>query len=250
MNQQPDKLFRENLQGYQTPVRPEAWQRVSANLQKPARKKIWLNIAAALLVVALAAVFLTVVDKYPAKNIARKIEPAAKEWPKDPVSAVTAPSDESTRSSEKPGKRAANNTIPGRKNQPSPSRKPAARPEHATDKSATDVRAEDVPSPKDEVQNAPLQPEPAAVQGEPVAQADGRDARVKIVFTPEEVNEKYLEAGELAEATPEEKKSSSLRKLLDKAYDLKHNQDPLGELRQKKNEILAFNFKNERPQHE
>jgi hypothetical protein len=52
----------------------------------------------------------------------------------------------------------------------------------------------------------------------------------------------------LAEATPELKKPSTLKKLLDKAYDLKHNQDAFGELRQKKNEILALNFKNEKQQ--
>jgi hypothetical protein len=41
-----------------------------------------------------------------------------------------------------------------------------------------------------------------------------------------------------------------LRKLLDKAYDLKHNQDPLGDLRQKKNEIFALNFKNDKQRSE
>ena len=35
-------------------------------------------------------------------------------------------------------------------------------------------------------------------------------------------------------------------KLLKKANDLKNNHDPMGELRQKKNEILALNFKGEK----
>jgi hypothetical protein len=33
---------------------------------------------------------------------------------------------------------------------------------------------------------------------------------------------------------------------LQKASDLKSNQDPFGDLREKKNEILALNFKNEK----
>lgn len=249
MNQQPDKLFRENLQGYQVPVPPEAWKRISANLQKPSSKKVWLKIAAALLVLALAAVFLTVVDEHEAKNIARKVEMPAKEPSKHPASAVTDPSGEQDQSLATRESRAVIKTIPGRKTPPSPPEKQAVHSAEPPVNTATDARAEDLP-PTNEVQAAPLQPEQASTLREPVAQAEGGEARVKIVFTAEEVNEKYLEAGDPTDATPEDKKTSSLRKLLDKAYDLKHNQDPLGELRQKKNEILAFNFKNERPQHE
>ncbi len=69
---------------------------------------------------------------------------------------------------------------------------------------------------------------------------------VTIVFTAEEVNEKYLAKNTEAQATPVGEETSGLRKLLDKAYDLKHNRDFLGELRQKKNEILAMNFKNDK----
>jgi hypothetical protein len=69
---------------------------------------------------------------------------------------------------------------------------------------------------------------------------------VTLIYSAEEVNEKYLNKKALAEATSDNKKPSTLRKLFDKAYDLKHNQDPFGDLRQKKNEILALNFKNEK----
>ena len=67
-----------------------------------------------------------------------------------------------------------------------------------------------------------------------------------IVFTPEEVNQKYLSRKNEARATSEAKQPSTLRNLLDKAQDLKHNQDPLGEIRQKKDEILAMNFRKEK----
>jgi hypothetical protein len=73
---------------------------------------------------------------------------------------------------------------------------------------------------------------------------------VTLIFNAEQVNEKFLNKNSIVEATPEEKKPSTLRKLLDKAYDLKHNQDPLGDLRQKKNEIFALNFKNDKQRSE
>ena len=66
---------------------------------------------------------------------------------------------------------------------------------------------------------------------------------MKIIFAAEDIDTKYLDKKALAEATSDAKKSSTLKKLLDKAYDLKYNQDPFGDLRQKKNEILALNFR-------
>ncbi len=250
MNQQPDKLFQEKLQGYQRPVRPEAWKRVSANLEGSKSGNFWLRIAAALIVLAVAAVFiLTGENAHLPANIARKVEPVKKEHPENPE---TDQSRKEASSSKAETQITDINTIPRRKNARSPSRKQTlgSQQEPSLNQEA-DARAEISQTEKKEEQAAQeLQPGQWTVQHEPVAQAEKVEARVKIVFTAEEVNEKYLDKKDLAEATPENKKSSSLRKLLDKAYDLKHNQDPLGELRQKKNEILAFNFKNERPQHE
>ncbi len=68
---------------------------------------------------------------------------------------------------------------------------------------------------------------------------------ITLVFTAEEVDE-YLVKKEIAKATSDGKKTSTLMKVLKKASNLKNNQDPLGELRQKKNEILALNFKSEK----
>ncbi|NJM25281.1 MAG: hypothetical protein HC859_07115 [Bacteroidia bacterium] len=88
--------------------------------------------------------------------------------------------------------------------------------------------------------------EPAVEPVQPAIDVATEEDNMTITLTVEEVNEKYLTKKTIADATTPEKKSSTLRKLLDKAYDLKHNQDPVGELRQKKNEILALNFKNDK----
>jgi hypothetical protein len=75
--------------------------------------------------------------------------------------------------------------------------------------------------------------------------AETEHEKITLVYTAKDVEE-YLDKKSLAEATSDSKKSSTLKKLLKKANDLTNNQDPFGELRQKKNEILALNFKNEK----
>lgn len=66
-----------------------------------------------------------------------------------------------------------------------------------------------------------------------------------LVFNARET-EAYLDKNSVDDATEEGKDASTFKKLLQKARDLKTNQDPLGDLRLKKNEILALNFKNDK----
>jgi hypothetical protein len=68
---------------------------------------------------------------------------------------------------------------------------------------------------------------------------------VTLSYTTEDVST-YLNKNIDDEATDDDKKQSTLKKLLHKANDLKTNQDPFGDLRQRKNEILALNFKNDK----
>ncbi|HYC84360.1 MAG TPA: hypothetical protein VEB86_04025, partial [Chryseosolibacter sp.] len=58
MNQQPDKLFREKLEGFSRPVSASAWSRVEAGLNKKNSKGLWLKIAAAVTLLAVAAFIL------------------------------------------------------------------------------------------------------------------------------------------------------------------------------------------------
>lgn len=239
MSQQPDKLFREKLRGYERPVSGNAWERVSEHLYKTNSRNLWLKIAAAVLalVVAGGLLFLSV-NKEPAPSLAVKTQPADPSYP-----ALQAPGKAVT-----PERKQA----PGRKNEmkiksaPAPGRArdrkrkadvPAPEPSSLTSAKVAEVN----PSANPEKKNPTVQdtPSPATTETED---------RMTIIFSAQEVNDKYLEANEqdkkeLADATSTEKKTSSFQSLLKKARDLKHNQDPLGDLRQKKNEILAFNFK-------
>jgi hypothetical protein len=62
-----------------------------------------------------------------------------------------------------------------------------------------------------------------------------------ITYSAEEVNAKYLKKESPSEATPEKKNTSGLQKVIDLALDLKSEGTVLGELREKKNELLSFN---------
>ena len=88
-------------------------------------------------------------------------------------------------------------------------------------------------------------PETVSDQVVPPVQAIKKSSSITITITAEET-EKYLDKNAIAEATSKERKSSTFKKLLKKADELTSNQDPFGDLRGKKNEILALEFKNDR----
>ena len=54
MNQQPDKLFRDKLEGYQKPAPASAWEKIAAAQSKKNDKWPWLKVAASIAFVAAA----------------------------------------------------------------------------------------------------------------------------------------------------------------------------------------------------
>ena len=88
-------------------------------------------------------------------------------------------------------------------------------------------------------------PETVSSQVGPPIQTIKKSSSITITITAEETD-KYLNKNAIAEATSKERKSSTFKKLLKKANELTSNQDPFGDLRVKKNEILALEFKNDR----
>ncbi|MFZ6010264.1 MAG: hypothetical protein ACOYXT_07925 [Bacteroidota bacterium] len=265
MNQQPDKLFRVKLEGYQKTAPSAAWSRIESKLDKKNDRTLWLKIAAALLLLASVAIFLWT------SQFNEKSAPAlASQKNNNKQQPVEQPKQHATKQESQPAlaeKREVprvNNIKENNKEtaNPQPEKRPESKdPERTIEKidhpqdivvAENNVTVTEV----SEVESVIMQKEelPAVAQtsdavGENVTEKENvteEKSNVTLVYSAEEVNEKYLNKKSLAEATTGEKKPSTLRKLLDKAYDLKHNQDPFGDLRQKKNEILALNFKNEK----
>ena len=259
MNQQPDKIFRDKLQGYQQPVPSGTWNRVSQNLTNDNRRMVWLRVAATVLVVITSGVFLYPVlkestDTPLSENIIK---------PRNPEPAVVKPVPQETPPAKyndhKSGDASAQRD--GRAHGEKRNQRPAITEERAITEETAAPEEKTTPYNDDQDQAPPLatlenieiMPEvmgderqssesevPASVLADPNRKS------VTIVFTTDEVNEKYLSKKENTEATQETKDASGFKRLLDKAYDLKNNQDFIGDLRQKKNEILAMNFKSDK----
>jgi hypothetical protein len=250
MNQQPDKLFRDKLSGLSRPVPPTAWDRISQGLQPPARRTPPWKIAASILLplAAGAAIYLywrhdtttgtmadrghtpyaqtpvpTAVDTATTKTTAPVIVPAPVPAQRDTYTANTA-------------------ATPRR----------IVTPTQPTEGASTSVPAPDkgIPTQTDVPLIADVQTPTTTVDKTPAATTPANTAVVQehsmtLVFNARET-EAYLDKNSLEEATEDGKDASTFKKLLQKARNLKTNQDPIGDLRLKKNEILALNFKNDK----
>ena len=249
MNRQPDKIFREKLGAYDKPVSPEAWKRVQENLGNREVDLPWLKIAATILLLAVAGILLfPVLTKHPGEEMAESSTPVETEKPLPQTSDTTeegrAATTEVTRPVSPPPSQREHGNLAKKGRMPRSST-PEKTGTHSPDERVAVITEThqmtvlQLPEPVDQKDMEATGPSGPAEKPEV-------KKHMTIVFTADEVNEKYLEKNSVAEATPEGNEPSTLRKLLEKAYDLKSNQNPLGELRQKKNEILALNFKSDK----
>jgi hypothetical protein len=245
MNQQPDKFFRDKLQSFQTPAPSGAWNRIEANLDKKNNHKVlWFRIAASLLVVALAAYLLWPASTTTApRELAdkKKTEETVKpEHKKEEQQIAPEVAVEESKIAKQNKKDVARTSKSRRQKSTQQIQKPVIT-EEQIDRTENNIAAADKSNAEPLPENIST---PVETQTTVVASAE--TPKLKIIFSPEEVDNKYLDKKALAEATSDDKKPSTLKKLLDKAYDLKYNQDPFGDLRQRKNEILALNFKTDK----
>ena len=275
MNQQPDKLFRDKLENYQRTVPVSAWDRISATQEKKKPNSPWLKVAASLLLIAVAGSIWVLIqwdatDSSPlAENHSATTLQPSNQLPVNPTPALgpkladttgaTLPSIDSqgkttfpltnkaARETKVPSKQAIRNTSPDAKithtNQPAVAGSDNGLAMRKSTSGISDLpEAPSIPSNE-------LQPEKSALTTDAIGMtgfASAPAARgVTLSYTTEDVST-YLNKNIDDKATDDDKKQSTLKKLLQKANDLKTNQDPFGELRQRKNEILALNFKNDK----
>lgn len=241
MDQQPDKLFRDKLQGYDSPVPPQAWSRVSSNVGSRHRTTWWLS-AAAVALIGSAAMLL-----YPLrKESAQLAETATRVPPREQPPTINERNE--TVAEQKQAITKTERVAEERAAGEHPSGKQiSARPKRMQAKvEQTQLPVVTLPEPQP-VAIAKEESMPPSVIDETNAKKNSDRKTITIVFSAKEVNEKYLSKQDPVHATSAEEEASTLKNMLDKAYDLTHNQSPLGELRQKKNEILAMNFRKDKP---
>ena len=248
MNQQPDKLFREKLEGYQKPAPASAWEKITAAQSKKNDKWLWLKVAASIAFVAAAGYMLLPENKTSDLSNETLTKPAEGQTTEGTTPLVEKSHEdvktETTTPSVTPK---SGSTHVAKRNKPVETIRPSKEePQHVTVVEEKKLQKEPIMEQPEVSENFAstetlVQPRIEA----PPIKTEVEPNNITLVYTAKDVDQ-YLDKKALAEATSDSKKSSTFKKLLRKAEDLTNNQDPFGELRQKKNEILALNFKNEK----
>ena len=242
MTSSPDKQFREGLEHYKKSPPPQAWNRVESGLHKNKNRSIWLSAAAAVILL-IGATFILLRSNN--NNVTHY--------------AIT-------------GEQTSNTEITNQASISTPINEPIAAQkiespliEVKSQKSKVSKKA----TPVIKEENFPLVPGSneittqasssqtaitavvSTTSQEPVAIADvapSSPVSNKIVYSSGEVNSRFLKKEvnapvpvkeKTTETTPE-KPQTPIQKIIDIAANLKYEENALGELREKKNEILSL----------
>lgn len=255
MNQQPDKLFRDKLESFSRPAPASAWDKIETGLDKKNNTRgIGWKIAASLLLLVVAGYILWSAlhnSTAPSQQLVNTDKQQPKQSiPQKNTERATAP-DSTEKSTDEVYTESVKQPVPKTESATADKYKQKSQP------TITPLAVDDA-EPKPELVAEMTTPQPAAEEVPAIVIVETPDATatqhervvatqqsITLVFSTDET-ENYLNKNLSPEATDDEQKPSTFKKLLKKAQDLKNNQDPVGELRQKKNEILALNFKNEK----
>jgi hypothetical protein len=244
MTSQPDKLFRDKLENFQKPAPVAAWNRIEADLEKSSNKGLWMKIAAGLVLLSVATILL-----WPSNNANTNLLTDKSSTQQQPeVKQELSASENSSNTTETTPSLSSKKEVKGSIKTKSVEKIKEAK-EHQpellaqiTEQSKQNSEIENLVSsnqnPESRTQNLEsITPEII------VAQTESKESTSKtIVYTANEVNAKFLKKQLPVEATSDEKKSSGIQKLMGLDYNLKNSDSGLGDLRQKKDEILALNF--------
>lgn len=246
MNQQPDKFFRDKLEGFQKNPPASAWDKIAAAQNKKKSKGLWWQIAATLLLLAAATYLLLPANRTEPDATLAENTNAHNDLP-DTVKKQ--PSIDDLTKKVEPVEATADHVAHNNINKNAANRKRAATSKNKTetlDPSNEQVdKNNGVPTVQEDRDSKSIEVAVAEIDVNKNSNPPAEIKHVTLTYNTQDVSQ-YLNKNTVADATPEEKKPSTLKKLLKKANDLNTNQDPLGELRQKKNEILALNFRNDK----
>ena len=263
--QQPDKIFHQKLAGYQRPVSSNAWERVESAMERKAFPWIRVSVAASLLLVCGVAATLWLRNDTNSLTVASNDQPNAVQPKNNEVAIVPEAQEEkkSPQADSVANDRVKDNIV----NQVTPdspieSKEKENSPTDPSDHKRIDAIVHDkqtiaqsnnhgdeqvVKEDVNMINEEQLRTsEPILASNENAQPANEAQESVTIVISADETLA-YLNKNVNTDATPEEKKTSTLKKVLRKASELKNSdQDPIGDLRQMKNELLALNFKSDK----
>lgn len=208
MNSKVDKFFKDKLETYTLPPSAQAWDKVESHLSKKNKMVVWLRVAAA--IALLGVVTFVVVDMSgPEKEIVKeKIQPKHE-----------------------------------------PAAQPAQKKEQEKQVAEVPVKKRSVPKKTVAPVTPEIQPEPqVAVVEDPapavVEETPKKEKSITLVYSLPSV--KRDPQPEAAVATVEQPKKTGFERVLEIAKEVKNADNPLGELREAKDDILAFEFKKDK----
>jgi hypothetical protein len=236
MTQQPDKLFQSKLEHFSKPAPAHAWNRLEAQLDKTRYTGIWLKVAASITLLVAATIIL-----WPTESTNLSSQLANSDSNRVKTESPKAVIKQSDQIISKPEKATENVTT-----QESPTlvhknndKKVEIETGLATEPSINLSIVEQENKIMEEVKTVSTETTAA------IAYANDEPQSLVITYSAKEVNDKFLKK-DLDDATSLEKKPSGIQKLLTLAADIKNTESGFGELREKKNDILAFNFRDDK----
>ena len=242
--QQPDNFFREKLRNYQKPAPQGAWNKIESALEKKTERKfVWWKVAAVLFLIAGAGYLFLVNINDPdqqhltaEKQLDNILQNAEKPKSQKNVEQIKPEKSDKTELSDK----VKTNDLKVERVEQVEKHSPKL---IEKEKPAED-RVQDIDVKEDIrlAQELPVQSDSPTVES---PEKGEKRSTITLTFSSDQTSQ-YLNKNAIADATSTDKKPSNLKKLLQKANDLKSNQDPFGDLRERKNEILALSFKNDK----
>jgi hypothetical protein len=241
---QPDKLFKERFSDYERQAPASAWERIESNLDRPNYKGLWMKVAAGLALLAIAAIAWYATSHESLQNnedlTKKEVSTQPEKETQYPVvdQQTNSPTETQSLSFEETPALAERSSKESKRIRNESSIKSLNKNPEESNERPTDIEMQD------------LMVEPLALNPEIVNNENSSAITVVqsntnshvIIYTAEEVNERFLKKNS-DNATSDEKKPSGIQRLITIAADLKNTEGGFGELREKKNEILALNFK-------
>lgn len=261
MEQQPDKLFHNKLSNFEKPAPAGAWDRIEASLEGKRKTAFpyWKVAAAILMIGVISYLLIPKATETPGQIAELRSE--------TPAPTKDHAEQSLTQPTEDPGKNSNGVDVTSSENGKVKSHVNTPGEPKASEGKSKIVNRKDT-SNEHASSKVPSEVEPSIAMTEKVTESDDVEIQtteaialaeininetnagnvknresVTLVMTVDDTNA-YLKKNTEDGATSGNRKTSTLKRVLQKASELKNNdQDPIGELRQMKNEILALNFK-------
>jgi hypothetical protein len=280
MTSPPDKLFRDGLEHHRKAAPASAWDRIESGLDRKRNRSPWMKIAAGLILLITTTGAILQFNRTDSSTDTASIESdivSSSERSADPakfkefatgeqlaVGSLQSAVDSSQLNSIV--ERSRNNQLDiVNKNHPAGERTRAERSRSSRNEPSRNSLQSAVTSPQlavssqisvtpdESMQAGAPEPNKTSIELTSLSQAEitneismteveSDSKRTSITYTAEEVNAKYLKKESTLEATPEKKNTSGLQKVIDLALDFKYEGSVLGDIREKKNELLSFNM--------